>query len=59
MERKFEDERIEEAYQMGIDCAVNGANTKNCNFKLFDTPDRKNAWELGKKEELNTKVKSA
>jgi len=53
--RKYDDERLEEAYQMGLDSGINGANTTNCNFSLFDTPDRKGAWEQGNKEGLQNK----
>jgi hypothetical protein len=40
---------IEFAYEMGFDCAVNGANTINCNFKIFNTPENTKAWEEGKR----------
>lgn len=35
------------AYDLGLDCAVNGANTVNCYFKIFRTPNLKDAWQRG------------
>lgn len=37
-------------YEMGFDCAVNGASLANCDFALFSTPARTREWERGKKE---------
>lgn len=37
-------------YDMGFDCAVNGANTTNCDYRLFSTPARKREWERGKRD---------
>ena len=37
------------AYEMGKDCKLNGANEKNCNFKIFSSPSMTRAWELGNK----------
>lgn len=34
--------------EMGRDCALNGANTTNCNFRLFRSPEHTKAWERGK-----------
>ena len=41
----------EETYELGKDCRLNGANTTNCNFKIFETRILKEAWEKGKKGE--------
>ena len=38
----------EYAYKMGVDCAINGANTTNCNFPIFSSPENTAAWERGK-----------
>lgn len=46
-----------EAYQMGRDCALNGANTTNCHFTLFATPHLTAAWERGKAEAEQKKAK--
>ena len=40
----------EYAYKMGKDCALNGANEKNCHFSIFSSPEHTRAWERGKKE---------
>lgn len=37
------------AYRMGFDCAKNGANTKNCHFSIFASPEGKEEWEKGHK----------
>ncbi len=39
------------AFDMGVDCARNGANEKNCHFSIFSTPENTKAWEKGKKDE--------
>lgn len=36
------------AYRMGYDCGKNGANTTNCHFGIFSTPENTKAWERGK-----------
>jgi hypothetical protein len=36
------------AYDAGVDCAKNGANTTNCHFTIFATPELTAAWERGK-----------
>ena len=40
----------EEAYLLGRDCSINGADQVNCNFKIFETEELKNAWEEGNKD---------
>ena len=40
---------LEYCEQMGRDCALNGANTTNCNFRLFRSPEHTKAWERGNK----------
>lgn len=39
-----------EAYMLGVDCGLHGANLVNCNFKIFSSPENTKAWERGKKE---------
>lgn len=34
-------------YKAGYDCAKNGANTINCHFSFFSTPEQKKEWEKG------------
>lgn len=36
------------SYEAGRDCALNGANTNNCNFRYFATPESLAEWERGK-----------
>lgn len=40
-------EEIIEAYNAGFSAAVTGPNLINCNFKLFSTEDKKDAWSDG------------
>lgn len=35
--------------QMGFESVVYGANTKNCNYRIFLNEASKEAWEKGKK----------
>lgn len=37
------------SYDAGYDCGLNGANTANCHFAYFSTPDETRMWELGKR----------
>ena len=46
------EEMLEYAYRMGQDCALNGANTTNCNFRIFSKPEYTKAWERGNKKSL-------
>jgi len=39
---------ITTAFEAGKDYALNGANTDNCNFKWFATPESLAEWEKGK-----------
>lgn len=39
---------IDYAYRMGRDCAINGPNETNCDFRIFATPVCTDAWERGK-----------
>ena len=39
---------LKKAFEMGYDCGVNGANTTNCHFGLFSSPEMTKAWEEGK-----------
>ena len=36
------------AFEMGYDCAKNGANETNCHFTLFSKSELTKAWECGK-----------
>ena len=45
---KTHNPELEYAYQMGQDCARNGANLTNCNFDIFSTPEKTKAWERGR-----------
>ena len=49
------------AFKMGVDCAMNGADTKNCHFSIFSSRTNARAWEDGKRhgEEINRKQGSA
>ena len=38
----------EYAEAMGRDYVLSGANTTNCNFRLFATPELTRAWERGR-----------
>ena len=40
---------LKQCYEMGKDYAKNGANTTNCNCRIFATKEGLNAWEGGKK----------
>lgn len=35
--------------KMGYDSVINGANTTNCNFRIFSTKEKMRAWERGVK----------
>ena len=37
-----------DAYNAGLDCALTGPNTTNCDFRLFATKELTKAWERGK-----------
>ncbi len=39
----------EYAYKMGLDCALNGVNGKNCSFTIFSSAENTKAWEDGKR----------
>ncbi len=39
----------DDAYKMGVDCALNSANTQNCHFSIFSSRENTKAWEDGKK----------
>ena len=41
---------LKAAYDAGVDCARNGANTTNCDFRLFATPEMTKEWERGKRD---------
>lgn len=37
-------------YKLGYDCGLNGANTTNCDFRIFSTPENTKEWERGNKD---------
>lgn len=39
----------EEAWFAGHDAAMYGADTKNCHFRFFASPELTKAWETGQK----------
>ena len=43
---------LKKCYEMGYDGGVNGANTDNCHFGLFASPEMTKAWENGNKAGL-------
>ncbi len=43
-------------YLMGYDCEIHGANTTNCHFSLFDSPEHTAAWEAGVAQAKKDKV---
>lgn len=47
----------EYAERMGYDAEFNGANTTNCHFSLFGSPELTKAWELGKRRGAEAKQK--
>ena len=42
--------RESHAYQMGKDCALNGANTTNCHFSIFSCKENTKEWDRGNKD---------
>lgn len=38
------------AYKMGLNFAKNGANTTNCHFSIFSSPENSEAWVKGAKD---------
>ena len=45
----------ETAFNMGMNCALKGANTDNCHFSVFAIEEFKCSWERGKREGLRVK----
>jgi ribosome modulation factor len=43
-------------YEAGYDAGVNGPNTTNCNFRLFDTKEHMEMWSAGNKKGLAKKA---
>lgn len=41
------------AYEMGKDCALNGATTTNSHYSIFATPRLRDAWQKGYDEIKN------
>jgi hypothetical protein len=39
---------LEEAYNNGYDCEINGATIKNCHYNNFSSTEHLKAWENGK-----------
>ena len=46
------------AYEMGKDCALNGANVTNCNFSIFSSSENTKTWEDGKRDGKKEKMES-
>lgn len=46
LHKLLNDEQMD-AYEAGKDSVINGANTENCNFRIFSTPEKTKAWERG------------
>lgn len=42
-------------YKMGYSAGFNGADTHNCNFSLFSTPEKTKKWEKGNRDGLRDK----
>ena len=42
---------LDDCYQAGRDYALNGANTDNCHFSLFSSPENTAEWERGREAE--------
>jgi len=49
------EEKTEE-YIQGFDAGRYGANERNCNFRLFSTPEKTKEWERGNRDGFNQKV---
>ena len=41
---------VDKAYDAGKDCAINGADTTNCHFSLFSSPEIMKSWQKGKND---------
>lgn len=46
-------------YEAGFECGKNGANTTNCHFSFFSSPERTVEWEKGKKDGERAKTDAA
>ena len=46
-EPRYSDERLQAAYEAGVDARKNGPNTTNCSFRHFATPEMRDAWSEG------------
>ncbi len=42
-----------DAYKMGYDCGLNGADEENCHFAIFSSPENTKEWERGKIDSKN------
>ena len=49
---------LEDTYASGYNCGKNGANTNNCHFALFSSPEKTKEWERGKKDAEEEKIMS-
>ncbi len=45
-----------EAYELGKDCGLNGANTTNSNFRIFSKTEYTTAWTKGRDDALSQKT---
>jgi len=53
IEKEYDNKDLQECYEKGYDSIINGANTNNCNYALFTSMDKKEAWEFGRRKALN------
>jgi ribosome modulation factor len=49
---------IQSPYQAGYDAGFNGANTENCNYTWFATPEMTKQWEEGNEQGVENKQKA-
>lgn len=48
----YQDHDLQECYDLGFDAGENGANDRNCDFRIFSNPEKTKAWEHGNREGL-------
>ena len=51
-ERRYDDPKLQHCYDMGYFSKIDQPNLENCNFSLFSSQERKDAWQNGKKRAL-------
>ncbi len=50
MKKAYKDKVLQNCYEKGFDSKMNGATISNCNFMLFNTPEKTKAWEQGRSD---------